>query len=327
MAKSASPEPEISVVIPTHGRPGLLPGLFERLRAQTMAPERFEVVVVNDCSPDDTSEVLGVLAAAAPFHVEVTRTLAQGGPAVARNVGWRSARAPLVAFIDDDVTPVPGWLEAAVTAFGTQRKAGVMQGTTRVPPENEAVRARWGPPDWDHYHSIEGPTAYFQGCNIFFRREVLEKTGGFDEDIGWWGEDTAAGWKALEAGWERGFCADAMVFHSVERRGWAWFVRHGVLEANMVRLAVEYPGFRQMAFHRWWSLRREDSAFKVAVLGALLGLRFRPALLLALPYLWWQRPSVRHLNFFRLCWQVPAVDAARSYGQIRGALAYRTIVI
>jgi hypothetical protein len=36
---------------------------------------------------------------------------------------------------------------------------------------------------------------------------------------------------------------------------------------------------------------------------------------------------VRHLNFFRLCWQVPVVDAARSYGQIRGALAYRTIVI
>lgn len=304
-----------------------LPALLEKLAVQTLAPARFEVVVVDDCSPDDTTAVLGQLAATLPFRLEMARTRAQGGPAAARNVGWQVARGPLLAFIDDDVSPVNGWLEAGVTAFQAQERAGVIQGRTRVPPEDEDLGARWGPPDWDHFHSIEGPTPYFQGCNIFFRREVLEKTGGFDEDIRWWGEDTAAGWKALGAGWQRGFADDAMVFHSVERRGWRWFVHNGMRERNMVRLAVEFPGFRDAAFEKPWSFRREDTAFKVAVGGVLLGLRFRPALLLALPYLWWQRPSVRHFNFFRLLWQIPLVDAARSYGQIRGAIAYRTIVI
>jgi len=314
-------------VIPTYRRSGDLAAVLKSLSTQDLDPGRFEVVVVDDCSPDDTAEVFGSLAATLPYRSRMVRTPRQGGPAGARNLGWRMATAPLLAFLDDDVTPTPGWLAAGLAALDAQPTVGVLQGCTRVPPEDNDPPPRYGPPDWKHYHAIEGPTPFFQSCNIFYRRQVLEETGGFDESIAWWGEDTAAGWKTLRAGWDRGYSAEAIVTHPVELRGWRWFVRHGVLECTMIRLGAEFPDFRAAAFWRPWAYRKSDAAFKVAVLGVVVGLRFRPALVLALPYLWWQRPSMRHLNFFRLCWQIPLVDAARSAGHIRGAIAYRIFVI
>jgi glycosyltransferase involved in cell wall biosynthesis len=315
------------VVIPTYQRAHLLPALMENLAAQTLASDRFEVVVVDNCSTDDTSDVVTSLASTVPFRLRLARTEVNHGPAAARNLGWRTADAPLIAFIDDDVAPMEGWLEAGLRALNDEPQVGVMQGRTRVPKEMQRQRHDYGPPNWELFHAIECPTPYFEACNIFFRRDALEATGGFNEHIGWWGEDTAAGWEAVRAGWARGFAFDAMATHPIERRGWRWFMQNGMRESNIVRLAREYPEFRESAFWRPWAYRKEDAAFKTAVVGALLALRFRPALLLVLPYLWLQHPSIRQRSFARLCVQIPLVDAARSVGQIRGAIVYRIFVI
>jgi glycosyltransferase involved in cell wall biosynthesis len=321
------PAPEISVVIPTYNRSARIVALLETLRQQTLAPERFEVVVVDNCSTDDTSAAIGTLDPTLPFRVLVHRTPVNKGPAPARNLGWRTASAPLLAFLDDDCTPAPGWLEAGLAALGDQPAAGVIQGRTHVPDEVDVNQVAYGPPDWEVLHAINGPTPQFETCNIFYRREVMEKIGGFDEGIGWWGEDTAAGWRALQAGWEGGFAFWAEVTHPVEQRGWGWFIRNGLNERNLIGLAVELPAYRAAAFWRPWAYRKEEAALVAAVVGAAVGLRFRPALLLALPYLWWRRPSVRHLSFFRLCFQIPILDAARISAHLRGSVEQRTLVL
>jgi len=99
------------------------------------------------------------------------------------------------------------------------------------------------------------------------------------------------------------------------------------LEANFVRMGTEFPGFRREAFWRPWAFRREDPALLAALLGVAIGLRFRPALVLAIPYLVLRRPSPRRLSFFRLCLQIPILDAARVLGHIRGSLEYGTLVL
>src|SRR5207247_492527 len=109
-------------------------------------------------------------------------------------------------------------------------------------------------------------------------------TGGFDEGISYYGEDTALGWSVLEAGWRRGFAEDAVAYHDVEERGLRYHVRTGLLERNVVALAKRFPGYRRDAFWRPWAHRPEDAAFAMAVAGLALARWHRPALLLVLPY-------------------------------------------
>ncbi len=300
----------------------MLRALLAGLANQTMAADLFEVIVVDDCSLDDTLGAVDAISSQLPYRLRALRTPVNRGPAAARNLGWQATDAPIVAFLDDDCTPSPEWLEAGVAAFD-RPAIGIVQGRTRLPEDASIHRLT----DWYLWRIVEQPTPFFEGCNLFFRRDVLAETGGFDEDIRYYGEDCAAGWRVLEAGHARAFAVRASVCHPVEHRGFRWFVRNGFLESRLVHCAAKHPGFRREAFWHRWAYRREDPAFVAAVTGVLVGVRYPFAFALALPYVWWRRPSVRHLNFFRLCLQVPAVDAARLAGHLHGSWRHRIFVL
>ncbi|MHB1534685.1 MAG: glycosyltransferase family 2 protein [Acidimicrobiales bacterium] len=314
---------DATVVVPTFNGAEAIPGLLEALASQTMPLDRFEVIIVDDCSTDRTAAVVDELAKTSPLALRLCRTAACGGPAGARNLGWVQARSDVVAYLDDDCMPAPEWLESGWRHMAGDPGLGVVQGRTTVPEGCDI----WRLTDWYVWRVVEGPSPYFEACNIFYRRAALEQSGGFDEVHGWWGEDTAAGWAVLEQGWGRGFAADAEVTHVVERRGWWWFVDNGWREKNCIRLAAKYSGFREEAFWRPWAFRREDPAFLLAILGAVASFRWKPAAIAALPYLWWRRPSIRQRTFLRLALQVPVVDAARCLGQLHGAVKYRILAV
>lgn len=313
-------ELQVSVVVPTYHRAGYLPGLVAALEAQTLGADRFEVVIVDNGSLDATTELLAELAAASPLALKALRIDVNHGPAAARNLGWRSAAAPLVAFLDDDCLPEPGWLEAGVGAITEQPRLGIVQGTT-LRPDDAVLTA------WSLVREVTGPTALFEGCNIFYRRQALEETAGFDEGIGWWGEDTALGWSVLERGWERGFAAGAVVRHEVVDRGVGWHIRHGYLEGNLVGLAARYPGMRREGFWRPWAYRPENAAFALALAGAAAALRFRPALLATLPWLSLRRPPRLHPRYLRLMGERLAVDGARLAGMSLSSLRHRRLML
>ena len=96
--------PDVSIVIPTYNRRARLSRVLDALSRQTVAPDRFEVVVVDDGSSDGTTDWLR--AWSAPFPLRALRQ-ENSGPALARNAGVRAAAAPLALFIDDDVVPAP----------------------------------------------------------------------------------------------------------------------------------------------------------------------------------------------------------------------------
>jgi len=328
--------PAVSVVIPTHNRAASCAALLRRLGGQTLAADRFEVLVVDDCSTDDTPDVLASLVGEVPYRLVPLRTPVNRGPAGARNLGWRAASAPVVAFTDDDCLPENGWLAAGVAAFEARPRLGVAQGCTRA-PEGVDVSKLQG---WYVWRVIPEATPYFDACNIFYRRAALAETGGFDEQIAFWstrprrgstpvawGEDTAAGWSVVEAGWDRGFVADAGVIHDVELRGWSWHVRYGYLDRIIIALGVQHPGYRREAFWRPWAYRREDAAFIAALTGTAIAVKWRPAALAVLPYLWWRRPSIRRPRFVQMCIGNVAVDMARACGRLHGAVKYRTFVL
>src|SRR5438874_10808299 len=119
-----SAEPALTVVVATHQRRRSLRRLVDGLEQQEDAPP-FEVVVVDDGSTDGTAAELEHLIAEASFPLAVVRLDRNRGPAAARNVGWRRAAAPFIAFTDDDCAPGPGWIAALTSRLG---EADAVQG-------------------------------------------------------------------------------------------------------------------------------------------------------------------------------------------------------
>ena len=98
------------------------------------------------------------------------------GPAAARNAGWRACRADWVAFLDDDVEPAAGWLDAlAADLAAAGPDVGGVQGRVVVPlpPDRR-------PTDWErNTRGLE--RARWATADLAYRRAALEAAGGFDE--------------------------------------------------------------------------------------------------------------------------------------------------
>ncbi len=160
---------ECTVVVPTIGRPSL-DVLLDALAASP-GPRPAELVLVDD---RPTGPPLRPDRPGLP-PVRVVRT-GGGGPARARNLGWRSARTPWIAFLDDDVVPDADWYErlAADLADLPADVAG-SQGRVRVPlPEHRA------PTDWERGTAGLATSSWIT-ADLAYRRAALSAVGGFDE--------------------------------------------------------------------------------------------------------------------------------------------------
>jgi GT2 family glycosyltransferase len=182
----------VSVVVPTCGRAGLLQRCLAALAAQSLPREEYEVIVVDD-------------------------SRARDGPAAARNRGWRRARAPLVAFTDDDTVPDRDWLRNALPHFED--------------PSVDCVTGRivmpLGSAPTDYERDAQGlERAEFVTANCLVRRHVLERLGGFDERFRLaWREDSDLHFRLLSAGRRIVRAPDAVVVHPVRPAPWGVSLR------------------------------------------------------------------------------------------------------
>ena len=206
--------PEIGVVVPTYMRPLRLRWLLNALEEQTLEPNRFEVLVACDAHDAQTRELLHShpLASAG-----VLRAVMSASPeaAVKRNAGWRAARAPLIAFTDDDCRPPEDWLAHALEAAGSHTGA-VIQGNTRPDPAESVV---WELSPWATSQRIDAPHPSGQTCNVIYPRELLERVGGFDESAPMpVGEDTDLLERVRSTGAAYIGAPEVLTYHAVEDR-------------------------------------------------------------------------------------------------------------
>jgi glycosyltransferase involved in cell wall biosynthesis len=167
-APAAPDTPEVSVVIPTCNRRDLLQKCVEALARQTHP--RFEVIVVDDCSTDDTPRFLEAFAAAHPHLVlRRLRNERQSGANVARNRGIRAARGEFIALIDSDSIAEPDWLERLVRGFTHPAVAAVVGRVVDPPPRNIYDLTYGG----NNRIPGEGRAIRLVGCNMAVRRGPL----------------------------------------------------------------------------------------------------------------------------------------------------------
>jgi len=182
--------PEITAVICTHNRAGLMDMCIQSLYDQTLEQGRYEVIVVDNASTDDTATVCRKYRDYAGFrYVEEPIP----GLSQARNTGWRSANSPYVGYIDDDATANPKWLEKALWCFeNTDPQPDWVGG---------AIFLDWeiSPPSWIcEYYEISLGKVYWGdkprflgasgerlgGGNSFYKKEILKNLDGFDVRLG-----------------------------------------------------------------------------------------------------------------------------------------------
>jgi glycosyltransferase involved in cell wall biosynthesis len=325
----AVPAPDVSVVIPSHARQLRLRWLLNSLEEQTLDAARFEVVVVHDYDDEDTHDILErhpLTAAGVLRHIRIAP--GTGHPARQRNLGWRNAHAPLVAFTDDDCRADPDWLAAHLDAAAANPGA-IVQGVTKSEPYEIET---WAAPHVRTLDIPHPPNEFLQTCNIVYPRELLERLDGFDESFeAPAGEDTDLALRAIAQGAPVAGATTAVVYHAVEeytlptmiKLGWKW--RHVAL------LARRHPSVRgDWVLGVFW--RREHAMLGAALLGTLAARRFPPAALAALPYLrhrLLRRGTAKRqlaVSALELPGQV-AVDAAEIATMAAGSARYRTFVL
>ncbi|MDP8922395.1 MAG: glycosyltransferase [Chloroflexota bacterium] len=194
----------MSVVIPTHRRPGLLRRCLAALARQEYPPDRLEIVVVEDGEPAGAEEVVAEFRASG-VGVDVLFTrIARSGPAAARNAGWQLARGEIIAFTDDDTLADPHWIAASVRSFA--RGADAVSGRTVVPLPARPTDAQ--------RNAKRLETAPFATCNAFCRRDLLQAVRGFDPRFtSAYREDSDLQFTLLDAGARLVRNADAVVVH------------------------------------------------------------------------------------------------------------------
>jgi len=277
--------------------------------------------VVDDGSGSATAAQLEAERAAGDLDLIVLGHDTPRGPGAARNLGWPAARAPLVAFTDDDCVPEPGWLAAGLAAHRRQPEA-IVQGRT----EPEPAELHHGGPLARTLRSVElGPQ--YPTSNMFYPRELLERLGGFDEGFGLrpGGEDTDLAWRAIELGRPAVLAPDALVRHAVERLGLARTLREGTRWTATTRMFARHPATRQMLDHRiFWNVWHYLLARSLL---ALLLPRGPRAILLARHLVALHR---RARSLGAGPWAIPvllAYDAVELGSVARGAARHRTLVL
>jgi glycosyltransferase involved in cell wall biosynthesis len=237
--------PAVSVVIATRNRAARLARQLAALRRQTLEREAFEVIVVDDASTDATAAILEAELDRLELPLLVLREKRPGGPALARNHGWRRARGGLVAFTDDDCEASPRWLEELLAAWaGDDRR--IVQGATAP---IAAELSQLGP--FAYTIDIAGPTAEFETCNVAYPRALLEALGGFHEAYrAPFGEDTDLAWRALESGAERVFAPAARVEHAVNQMGPIGVLQRAWRAQEAVRPYKQHPELRRQRLHK-----------------------------------------------------------------------------
>jgi GT2 family glycosyltransferase len=190
--------PVASVVIPTYARPERLRECLAALARQTMAADTFEIVVVDDGSPQPVVPPADTLPAGPTIRIIRQKN---AGPSEARNRGAAEARGELVAFTDDDCLPLPSWLDSLVTAHRQCPDALVGGITFNGLTDDVFAATSQMIVDlvYEHFNADASFAYFLTSNNMLCSRAAYSDLGGFDtafERAGAEDRDFCARWRA-----------------------------------------------------------------------------------------------------------------------------------
>lgn len=234
--------PTVTVVVPVYNGAMTIANCLESLLVQTYPQDRYEIIVVENGSTDETTRTVEKYPVRL-FHNEVR------GPAAARNRGIRESTADIIAFTDADCVVTPTWLVELVKPF-QDPVIGAIGGD--IQPYRHTQRT-----DVELFNDENSPWAnYLSGKHEFlpqlytpnaaYRRSLLVAVNGFDERI-LTGEDVEISWRIqMETGTQFAYTRQAIVYHH-HRSTWQGLSRqyrqYGFGEILLDTLFAQHSGY------------------------------------------------------------------------------------
>lgn len=201
--------PYVSVIIPVYNDLDRLRCCLTALEAQTYAPDRYEVIVVDNGSREPVADALGEFP-----HARCVLE-ARPGSWPTRNAGIAAAKGEVVAFTDSDCVPRVSWIERGVARLMERDRIGLVAGQIDL-----MYRDPSAPTSYELYERLSAfrqeenvrLQSFGSTSNLFTHRRVLEHVGPFNADLQS-GGDVEWGERVAEAGYELVYAADAVIGH------------------------------------------------------------------------------------------------------------------
>lgn len=179
-------KPLVSIVVPVFNKVRYTAACLNAV-AEHAGPIAFELIVVDDCSEDDTADYLSQCQG-----VTVVRNATNSGFIASCNAGAETARGRYLVFLNNDTTVTSGWLEALLETYGTFSDTGIV-GARLVYPDGRLQEAggiifsdgsgwnygRGDRPDRPEYN-FASEADYVSGACLAIERRLFVKLGGFD---------------------------------------------------------------------------------------------------------------------------------------------------
>ncbi len=188
---------QFSVVICTHNRSQLLVQVLDSLSSQVLDCNKFEILIVDNCSNDDTIDIAKHWASTREHLIlHVIREEVQG-LGYARNTGLSHASGEYVAFLDDDAKADPSWLVNTQQVFNEVNPKPICVGGP-ILPFYSSKKPEWFKDEYEIRTWGSAPRRLskdesFSGSNMIWDKRALQEVGGFDVEVGVKGEYLSVG--------------------------------------------------------------------------------------------------------------------------------------
>jgi glycosyltransferase involved in cell wall biosynthesis len=245
---------KVSVIIPAYNEPEGLKITLDSLIQQSLSPNQYEIIVVDNGSKDHTFDVAADYADRYSGLVHALKEHDIQGSYAARNKGIAHARANILCFIDADMTVEQDYLRKVLAYFDNE-ELDYLGCKVAVYTEHNTLAAKYNQLNGFKVSNELSHNQYVPTCCLSVRKAVFDRVGLFDHRLES-GGDFEFGQRVFRAGLGQQYADDILLLHPARWKYRSLVNKSKRVARGICQLSVYYPEKYQKNILKYFSYRR-----------------------------------------------------------------------